>query len=109
MDAKDFEPSSVLVQNLQACMASNRGPTTQDGIPGVAQATIGRILKGESKAARLDTIAKIAKAYGLEPWQMLVPGMDPGNPPVLQPLTKAERALYAQLQSTVRDLAKITK
>ena len=109
VNSDDFTPASVLRQNLKACMAAKHGPSTQDAIPGVAQATIGRILNKESENTRIDTIAKIAKAYGLEPWMLLVPGMDPGNPPVLQPVTQAERALYAQLRSTISDLAKIAK
>lgn len=106
----DFTPAAVLRQNLKACMDSKHGPSTQDAVPGVSQATIGRILnKDEKENTRIDTVAKIARAYGLETWMLLVPGMDPENPPVLQPVTQAERALYAQLQSTVRDLAKIAK
>lgn len=110
MDSKDFAPAAVLRQNLRACMESGRGPSTQDGVLGVAQATIGRILNEEkNENTRIDTVGKIARAYGLEPWMMLVPGMNPKNPPVLQPLTQAERALYAQLQSLVRDASKIQK
>ena len=110
MTADDFAPAAVLRQNLKACMEGKHGPARQDAIPGVAQSTIGRILNPEeNENTRIDTIAKIAKAYGLEPWMLLVPGMNPDNPPVLQPVTQAERALYAQLQSTIKDLAKITK
>lgn len=89
-------------------MESGHGPTTQGGIPGVAQSMVGRILnKDENENVRIDTLAKIAKAYGLEPWMMLVPGMDPKNPPALQPVSKIEKELHERLQAAFAELAKL--
>lgn len=57
------------------------------------QAEVERRSKGEVKqrtvshaeagkvAQQVDTIARIADALGLQPWQLLVPGLDPANPP----------------------------
>lgn len=75
----------------------------------VGQATIGRILSAEGNNAEIETIAKIAEAYGLEPWMLLIPGMDPGNPPVLQPASQEQRALWDRLRALGKDIAEMEK
>ena len=105
-----FKPKAVLRQNLKALMDAKAGPSSQSELKrksGVAQATIGRILSEKGENARMETIDRLAKVYGLEGWQLMVPGIDPTNPPVLQPVSKAERALYDRLKDTVKDLAKL--
>lgn len=42
----------------------------------VARSTMRHVIEADSGAS-VDTLAAIAKAYHLEPWQMLVPGLDP--------------------------------
>jgi len=110
VDKKSFTPSGVLAQNLKALMRAKAGPKSQMGLgkkSSVAQATIGRILSQGGENARIETVAKLAKAYGLEAWQLMVPGMDPVNPPVLQAASKEERELYDRLRQTMRDLARL--
>lgn len=110
VDKNQFKPRHVLRQNVKALMASGLGPTSQTALrakSGVAQATIGRILGDVGENAKIETVEKLAKAYGLEGWQMMVAGMDPTNPPVLQPVSPAERALYERLRATVQDIAKL--
>lgn len=101
----------VLAQNLRALLFSKVGPTSQMELhrkSGVTQSTVGRLLRGEV-AATIDTLTQIGKAYHLQPWQLLVPNLDPKNPPVLQPVTEKEKALYDRLQATVRELAKVQR
>lgn len=38
---------------------------------GVSQSTVSRAESGQSAAADLDTIAKLAEAFGVSPWQLL--------------------------------------
>ena len=107
-----FTPRAVLRRNLKALMdkAKNDGlkelsSQIQLGKKaGVAQATIGRILSSEGEDSGIETIAKLAAAFGLEAWQLMVAGMDPTNPPVLQPVSRAERALYDRLKELAKDL-----
>lgn len=47
---------------------------------GVDQRTIGRILNCEH-APTAAQIEKIARAFSIEPWQLLLPQLDPGDPP----------------------------
>lgn len=109
MDKKNFKPRAVLAQNLKALMGAKVGPTSEMDLArrsGVAQATIGRI-KRQEVASSIETVSEIAAAYGLEGWQLLVAGMDPTNPPVLLPVSKAERALYDRLRAAAEDIAKL--
>jgi transcriptional regulator with XRE-family HTH domain len=104
-----FTPRAVLARNLRNLMATKAGPRSQTALrkkSGVAQATIGRILKQETEAG-VETVDRLAKAFGLEGWQMMVPGMDPTNPPVLMAATPAEKALYDRLRATVEDIANL--
>lgn len=50
---------------------------------GVGKSTIARARNGEN-ALRIDNLEDIARAFNLEPWQMLVDGVDPTDPPKLR-------------------------
>jgi transcriptional regulator with XRE-family HTH domain len=108
VDKSLFKPRAILSKNLKGLMATKAGPNSQLGLArksGVAQATIGRIIRQET-AATIETLEDLAKAYGLQAWQLMVAGMDPNNPPVLQAVSKEERALYERLKSAVQDISK---
>lgn len=51
-------------------------------------------IKGGETYVQLDTIESVAEVFDLAPWQLMVPDMDPSNPPVLVPVSAAERKLY---------------
>ena len=112
MDKSHFAPRLVLSQNLRALLTSGRGPKSQNALhekSKVAQATIGRILDKRGENARVETVHKLAAAYGLEGWQLMVSGMEPANPPVLQAASREERELYERLKLAAQDLAKYQK
>jgi len=99
----------VLAHNLKTLMAGEDDAGSQSALKrrsGVSQATIGRIERMEVDA-RIDTVQQIACAYGLEAWQLLVPGLNPSNPPMLRSASEEERTLYERLRVTVEDLAKL--
>jgi hypothetical protein len=52
----------------------------------------------------IDLLSAVAAALDLHPWQLLVKGMDPNNPPVLT-LTESERKLYREFQRLRKELA----
>lgn len=109
VDRKRFSPRQILRINVQALLDSGIGPKSQSALHkkcGVAQATIGRILRPEGENPKVENVAAIAKAYGLEAWQLLIAGMDPKNPPVLSPVTKAERELWDKLRAVYDEVGK---
>ena len=64
--------------------------------------TIGRVLK-RSSAARIGTLDAIARVFKIDPWLLLMPGLDPSNPPVIA-YTDSERRLYRRLKELAHDL-----
>lgn len=62
-------------------------------------------LTGEAPySPTIDLLSAVAAALDLQPWQLLVKGMDPDNPPVLT-LTDSERKLYREFQRLRKELA----
>lgn len=96
---------SVLSANLKRLMAASEDLRTQAALGKKAkidQRTVGRILNGEH-SPQLKQIEAIAEAFDLLPWQILVPGIDPKNPPVCE-LTRVEKELYDKLRRLVTQL-----
>lgn len=67
---------------------------------GVGLGTVSRIINGET-AATLDTLARLAAAFDLAPWQLLVPNLDATNPQILQSISSKEADLYKRLRETI--------
>lgn len=57
---------------------------------------IDRLAKGQH-AVTLDKLEELASAIGCQPWQLLLPDFDPGNPPDA-PITAEERVMLARLR-----------
>ena len=70
------------------------------------QPTIRRILIGETSPTE-QMLAKIAGAMGLEPWQLMVPGLNVRNPPVLREACEAERHLYERINKAIEELGEL--
>lgn len=99
----------ILAANLERLMAEADGDgRTQIGLKrasGVAQATIGRILRRETDAT-IDTVQALALAFELHAWQLLVPNLDVKQPPTLRSLTKEEERLYDAFSKAYKTLEK---
>lgn len=63
-------------------------------------------LKTMETSVTLETMNKLADFFGVEPWQLLVPGMSATSPPVLRSISPAERELYERLLLTATELAR---
>jgi transcriptional regulator with XRE-family HTH domain len=94
----------IVATNLSALMVS-AGMVLKNGDPnqsalarvsGADQRTVGRILAQE-QSATVDMLEVLAKPFSLDPWQLLIPGLDPHNPPVFV-ISEAERAFYRKLE-----------
>lgn len=96
----------VIADNLKALMDAGRhGLKTQQAVAKAAreagypidQKSVSRVLRAEN-APQVDTVQAIAAAYDIEPYQLLIPGLDPRNPQILRRLSAAEAALYQALE-----------
>jgi len=94
----------VLSENLRNLMRNNAGLGTQAAVGKAAkidQKSVGRILN-ISNSPTLKQIDALAHAFGLNAWQILIPGLDPSNHPVIQQ-SAPERDLYARLQQLLKE------
>ncbi len=94
-------PRKALAANLRAYMEQKR--VTQMALAassGVSQSTVARILKG-AVAVDLDTLEQVANGMGLQSWQLLVPFLDPENPPAIADKTALEAEIMDRLRKAL--------
>ena len=65
----------------------------------IDQRTVGRILNMEHEPT-FGQLTKLARVFKLQPWQMLVPNLEPTNPPMLASESQTLRALLSKIGST---------
>ena len=111
---EEFDPRYILATNLKALLAYagevGEGPSngvelqraTEARHPGagVSDSTISRYIHREA-SANLDHLRKIAEAFDLCVWQLMYPGLEPGNVPVLRK-SPAEKELYELLRAGMK-------
>ena len=95
-------PRKTLAENLKRIIGPESNPTRWSADHRLDKKPVQRLLSGRH-ATTIDTIETISKAAGLQPWQMLIPNLDPSNPPVFV-MTQTERDLYARLRAAFDDL-----
>jgi hypothetical protein len=102
-----IDSNATLWQNVQALMLKRFGTVNLKGFAthcGVGIATVQRI-QAQQTSVGLAILDKIADRHGLAAWQLLVPGLDPDNPPTLQPVSQKERELYEKIMTAARQIA----
>lgn len=62
----------------------------------VDQKTIWRI-RNRQQSPTLDVLESVAQAFGLHAWHLLIPDIDPNNPPVCA-MSRAEREFYRKVR-----------
>lgn len=97
------DPNETVAANLRALMLhagmEKKGEPNQSELArasGANQRTVGRILAHE-QSPTVEMLETIARAFGLHAWQLLIPGLDPANPPVVV-MSEAERQFYRRLE-----------
>lgn len=90
----------VLALNVQKLVEHHFGnssnkPMALAKAAGVSLSTAQRIMGAETGAS-LDNIEAIAAVFDLSAYQMLIPSLDPMNPPLVKGATKLEERIYRQ-------------
>lgn len=90
--------AAVVADNIGRILA-HRGidPAGAAKLLGVKPFQVRRLISADH-AMTLRTLDRLAEAFCLEPYQLLIPGLDPGNPQVLRILSAAEERLYRALE-----------
>ncbi len=77
-------PRTILAENIKTLMAKKKMSQTDISMASaITQAQVSRIIR-EKIETGIDVLYGFAKVFGVEPWHLLVPGLDPANLPVLQ-------------------------
>lgn len=77
-------PMTILADNLKTLMSKKKiSQTDVSNASAIAQTQVSRILR-EKLETGINKLFNLAKALGIEPWQLLVPDLDPANLPALQ-------------------------
>ena len=100
----------IVADNLKRLMDLRPNLNT---LPKIAQAggpsngTLDRIRRLEVGCS-IDQLAKIAEVFELDAWQLLVPNLQPNNPPILLGAGgQAERELWAKVDSLMSEIAEL--
>lgn len=101
----DDTPLSVFATNLKA-LIGRQSVNAWAKKHNLTQSTINRIVTGKMDPTT-GQVDDIAKAAGLFSWQLLVPQLDPQNPPVLREANSHERDLYNRLKQTIDELEEL--
>ncbi len=94
--------SAIFSANLQKVLThqslSVNGAAVSWRVP---QKTLESFVKG-TRTPSIDTAHIVAQAAGYHLWQMVNEHFDPGNPPMLQPVTPAEKAFHEDLAKLIQ-------
>lgn len=110
MARQPVAPSSLtrlFRDNLKRLMAAHPDLSSQSALARackVGQSSIGRIVN-DAQSPTLDMVARIAEAFDLEPWQMLIDGLDPRNPPITKAIDERQQHLFARFRQAAEELA----
>ena len=90
-------PPEIIAANIRTLMDDNQIPSESDLArkAKVDQKTVWRILR-QQQSPTVDTLEKLAKPFKLHAWQLLIPDLNPRNPPVFV-MTDTEREMYCKL------------
>lgn len=94
----------VLADNLNRLMLAYPSLDSNPKLAKRSKLGVGTIarVRNSDAAATLDTLDKLAGCFDLQPWQMLVPDLDPKSPPVLRSMSPAESELFERLRSVIK-------
>lgn len=101
---------AVLWRNVQALMRKHYGAENLSRLARECDIGLGTAtrIKQQQTSVGLEIVDKLAEHFGLQPWQLIVPGLDPDNPPTLLPVTPSERQLYERLRQAVKEFKDIS-
>lgn len=99
-----IDSRKVLWDNLVALMEHHwRGEnlTRLAREAGIGPGSASRI-KAQTTSVGLELIDKVARVFGVEVWQLLVPGINPRNLPTLMPMSESERQFYERMVAAAK-------
>lgn len=104
----DHRARQTLSTNLKRLMECHADLNTFPKIIkkcGISNGTLDRIRRCEVGAS-IDQLDLLAKAFEMEVWQLLVPNLEPANPPMLASVSEAQKAMLEKIKLAAAELLK---
>lgn len=97
---------NTVARNLRACIKARPEFSADRVLADKAEVGHGSIerMRNAGAAVQIDTLEKVARVFGLEPWHLMIPGLDPANPPRLAHLARAQLDALEKLRKIRDDL-----
>lgn len=97
----------VLWDNVLALMLKRWGRENLTGFAAWAEIGVGSVqrIRERETSVGLDIIEKIARKARVDPWQLLVPGLDASNPPMLAEDSARVRELVQRINQSQEALS----
>lgn len=105
MKTLPYNPAEVLWANVSAAMRLHWGRENLTRLgkeAGIGPGGATR-LKQQKTSVGLDVLTRVAMLFDLHPFHLLLPNLDPANPPVM-PMTAQERDFYSTLKTAFQRL-----
>lgn len=99
---KTTSARSILWANVSALMRHKYGKENLTRLAAdckLGPGTASRI-KEQKTSVGIDVVETIARKFGIDAWQLLVPGMEADNPPVIANASAEHQRLIARLRQT---------
>ncbi len=93
----------VLAQNLNALVSWHAPKLSTQVLArriGIGNGTLGRLRNAQVECT-IETLDQVARYFRLEPWQLLVPGLDPARLPQARGMDPREREMLGALDKLV--------
>lgn len=93
----DYDAAKTVADNLRRIIAASGLSSRGWSLKHKLEPKMVQRITSASHSSTLATLNAVADAAGLMTWQLLIPNLDPRNPPTVT-ITEAERNLYRALR-----------
>lgn len=94
----------TVAENLNALMAHHLDLDSNPKLSKKSKVGLGTVsrMRTAKVDVTIDTLEKVAFAFDLQAWQLLVPDLSPQDPPMLRDIPPAEQELYRRLRAAIK-------
>lgn len=105
----DERARETLAANLAALMRERPHLDTFKKIVAAGGPSNGSLdrIRRRKVGCSIDQLDALARVFDLQSWQLLIPDLEPNNPPVVRGASETERRLWERLDSLMRELGEL--
>jgi hypothetical protein len=105
-----YNSKAILWKNVETLMKRDFGKVNILKFHQKTKLSLGMIqrIKEQQTNMGIDVLDQIAAVYGLQSWHLLIPDLDPSNPPLVL-ISDVEKRFYASMKQSAESFASIHK